>query len=90
MGTIVGAHALRGMLRVRVDQPTPPGLTAGRSILLEHAGRHWSAQILSVAAHGRGLVLLSLDGIVDRTAAEGLTGTRLLIPVGELFVTPML
>ena len=84
MGAVVGAHALRGLLRVRVDQPTPSSLTAGRSILLEHAGRRWSARILSAAAHGRGLVLVGLDGIADRTAAEGLIGARLLIAVGEL------
>jgi len=84
VGDIVGAHALRGLLRVRAYQPLAPSLTAGRVVLLEHAGHRWSAQVLSAAPHGRGLVLLGLEGVEDRTAAEGMIGARVLVHVDDL------
>jgi 16S rRNA processing protein RimM len=34
--------------------------------------------------HGRGLVLVALDGVTDRNAAEALIGARVLVPAAEL------
>ena len=81
---IVGAHALRGFLRVRPYQPPAPSLTAGCDVLLEQRGRRWTGHVLSAAPHGRGLLLVALDGVADRTAAEALAGTRVLVPIATL------
>jgi 16S rRNA processing protein RimM len=84
VGEVVGAHALRGLLRVRPYQPAPTSLSPGRSVLLEERGGCRRARIGSAVPHGRGLVLLGLEGVADRTAAEGLVGARLLVPTAEL------
>jgi 16S rRNA processing protein RimM len=79
VGEIVGAHALRGLLRVRPYQPGTPTLAQGRRVLLESGGSWSEAEVTHAGAHGRGLLLLGLDGVGDRTAAEALRGTRLLV-----------
>ena len=40
--------------------------------------------IARVASHGAGQLLVELDGLHDRTAAEGLAGSDVLVPVGDL------
>ena len=81
---IVGAHALQGILRVRPYQPPAPSLAAGSDVLLEQQGRRWIGHVRSAAPHGRGLLLVCLDGVDDRTAAEALAGTRVLVPIATL------
>ncbi len=85
VGEIVGAHALRGLVRLRAYQPPAPSLVPGRTVLLDDGhGQQREARVLSAAPHGRGLVLLALDGVSDRTAAEGLVGTRVLVRTADL------
>jgi 16S rRNA processing protein RimM len=84
VGEIVGAHALRGLLRVRPYQPAPPSLAAGRRVLLERDGAWSEAQVTHAGAHGRGMLLLGLDGVSDRTAADALRGVRLLARLADL------
>src|SRR2546426_7474856 len=79
VGEIVGAHALRGLLRVRAYQPPAPSLVPGRRVLIETAGSCREAEVLSAAPHGRGLVLMALAGVEGRTAAEALVGARVLV-----------
>jgi 16S rRNA processing protein RimM len=40
--------------------------------------------VRAAGAHGRGFVLLELDGVGDRTAAEALRGARLLVRAEDL------
>src|SRR2546422_464274 len=42
VGEIVGAHALRGWLRLRAYQPPAPSLVPGRRVLIAQAGA-WRA-----------------------------------------------
>lgn len=84
MGEIVGAHALRGWLRVRAYQPPAPSLVVGHGVLLEQGGRLREFAIEYATPHGRGLVLLALAGIGDRTAAEALIGARVLVHATDL------
>ena len=84
VGEIVGAHALKGFVRVRAYQSPAPSLRAGHSVLLEHGATRSEVKVCSAAPHGRGLVLVSLDGVADRDAAEALVGARLLVPAAEL------
>jgi len=80
----VGPHALRGLVRVRAYQPPAPSLVSGRVIELERAGLRREARVLSAGAHGRGLVLVALEGVSDRSAAEALVGARVLVRVADL------
>jgi 16S rRNA processing protein RimM len=84
VGAIVGAHALAGVLRVRAYQPPAPSLRAGSRILIDRGGALTDAHVRSAAPHGRGLLLLALAGVSDRTAAEALVGARLLVPAVDL------
>ena len=53
-------------------------------MLLEHHGRRRPCRIVSAAPHGAGRLLVEFAGVSDRTAAEALTGSRILIPTADL------
>ena len=84
IGEIAGAHALRGLLRLRPYQPPTPSLAPGRTVFLEGPGGRRALRVVSSAPHGRGLVLLGLEGIHDRTAAEALVRARVLVQAEAL------
>ena len=84
VGEIVSAHALRGLVRVRPYQHPAPSLAPGRQIILEQDGRERPATLVSVAAHGRALLLVALRDVHDRNAAEDLIGARLLVRAEDL------
>ncbi len=84
MGEIVAAHALDGRVRLRAYQPPAPSLRAGARVVIEHEGTLREAHVRSSAPHGRGLVLIGLAGVTDRTAAERLVGGRVLVPLADL------
>lgn len=83
VGDIVGAHGLRGWLRVYADQ-SAPGLTVGGRVLLERDGVWRESTVTHVAPHGRSLVLLGLDDVRDRTTAEMLRGATLRVRRDEM------
>jgi 16S rRNA processing protein RimM len=84
VGDIVGAHALRGWVRVRPHHMPAPSLAVGRMVLLEQDGVRREARVTHAAPHGRGLVLLGLEGLGDRTAAEALRGAVVLVRRADL------
>ena len=84
VGEIVSAHALRGFVRVRPYQPPAPSLAAGRQVVLEQDGTLRTATVVSVAPHGRSLLLVALRDVNDRDAAEALVGARLLVRAEDL------
>jgi 16S rRNA processing protein RimM len=84
VGEIVGAHSLRGLVRLRPYQLPAPSLGPGRLVLLERAGARRDARLLSVSSHARGVLLVGIDGISDRTAAEALAGTTVLVRRSDL------
>jgi len=81
---VAGAHALKGMLRVRAYHLPAPSLTAGRAIFLERNGVVKETRVVSAAPHGRGLILLGVEGIADRDAAEATIGARVLVLQADL------
>ena len=84
VGEVIGAHALRGWLRVKPYQPSAPSLTPGRRVFLERDGAWRAATVRHAGAHGRGLLLLGLDDVADRAAAEALRGATLLVRRADL------
>jgi 16S rRNA processing protein RimM len=84
VGEIVGAHGLRGLVRVRAYQPPAPSLVAEREVLVEHGGQCRAVRVTAVVRQGRGRVLLGLAGVADRSAAEAFAGARLLVRRADL------
>jgi 16S rRNA processing protein RimM len=78
VGEITGVHGLRGLLRVRTGQPNPPSLVPGSVVMLDHRGSRRDVRVLSATMHGPAL-LIGLDGVADRSAAEALRGGRFLV-----------
>jgi 16S rRNA processing protein RimM len=68
---------------VHVFQPDSPSIAADHTLILEHAGTRREVRILGVAAHGAA-VLVTLDGVADRSAAEALRGATLLVREADL------
>jgi 16S rRNA processing protein RimM len=81
---ILGAHGLRGLLRVRPCQPDSPVLVPGARVFVERGGSWGTTELATVAPHGHGHLLVSIDGIADRTAAEGMARARLLVRAADL------
>jgi len=81
MGVVVGAHGLRGELRVRYLGDDGAGLEAMPTVELSRgsddpeARRH---RVLRVAEGRRGEVRLLLEGIDDRDAAEAQRGRQVI------------
>jgi len=85
VGEVVAAHALRGVVRVRVYHPPTPSLSEGRSILLEEpGGTRRDIPVLSATPFRGGLMLVALPGIDNRDAAEALVGSRILVRQSDL------
>lgn len=86
IGKIVGAQGLKGEVRVYPDSDFPerfvrsgvrwllrPGATEPQPITLVQ-GRY---------LNGKGLYVVQLEGITDRTQAEALQGSKLLVPESD-------
>jgi 16S rRNA processing protein RimM len=56
----------------------------GAVVWLDVAGERRETTVVSVQPHGRGLLLVGLDGVADRTAAEALVGATILVPESAL------
>lgn len=87
VGRIVSVHGIRGELRVLPLEGEADFLTGFQTFYLEGT----AVAAASCRVH-KGMALLKLEGVEDRTAAEGLRGKELLVrradaqlPKGEYF-----
>lgn len=80
VGIVVGAHGIKGAVRVKSFTAEPADVVA-YGPLADEAGRHFAAELVGRL---RGVVLVRLEGIEDRNAAEALQGTRLYVPRAAL------
>ncbi|HET9249518.1 MAG TPA: ribosome maturation factor RimM [Actinomycetota bacterium] len=76
VGVVTGVHGLGGEVSVQNRSDNPDRWSAGNTVLRENGG---ALTIGSSRRHGRRL-LVRFEGITDRTAAEGLRGTVLVVP----------
>ena len=81
LGRIVGAHGVRGIVRIRSHTANPDDLTAYGALSDAAGARRFT---VTVTGHVRGLLLARVDGVDDRDAAEALRGTDLHIPRAAL------
>ena len=79
MGTVVGAHGNDGHLRIAPESDNPNRYRAGS--LLSIAGADYT--VISAASTGATL-LVALDGIADRGAAEALAGAPVLVDAKDV------
>ena len=96
IGEIVGAHGLRGEVRVRVTGDSGANLLKAESLWLARRIDEPSPRRVEVVGGGSGRageVRLRFEGIEDRDAAEALRGLRILtearalpkLPEGEFY-----
>ncbi len=77
VGAIVGAHGVRGAVRVKPFTEDPAGIAAYGPVEDEAGERRFRLKVLGVA---KGVVNAAIQGVADRNAAEALKGTRLYVP----------
>jgi 16S rRNA processing protein RimM len=87
VGSIVGAHGIRGEIKVKSYTDHLQRFDAGSRLLLSEAGEVREVEIVSSRPH-RNLYLLTLEGVADRTAAESLRGSTLHVAAEDLIPLP--
>lgn len=76
VGVIVGAHGVRGDVRIK-SFTTEPGDLAGYGLLSDAGGRRQFR--IRITGEARGLLRAHIEGIDDRNAAEALAGVELYV-----------
>ena len=77
----MGAHGVRGIVRVQSHTANPDDLTAYGALSDASGTRRFA---VTVTGHVKGLVLARIEGVDDRSAAEALRGTDLHVPRAAL------
>lgn len=96
LGRIVGAHGLKGQVRVRYLGDGPASLMSAPEVWLGESEHQTGLRRFEVKGSGtgrRGEVRLKLDGVADRDAAQQLRGLLVLgdaarlepLPEGEFY-----
>lgn len=88
VGRIATVHGIRGELSVVPETDDPGRLAAGSAVLLEAPGGEVSPRRILGARPHQGRVLIQLEGVPDRTAAEALRGGRLCVREADLAALP--
>jgi 16S rRNA processing protein RimM len=76
VGAIAGAHGVRGQVRIKSFTDDPAAVAAYGPVSDESGQRRFD---LVVVGQTKGGVIVRIDGVVDRTAAEALRGLRLYV-----------
>lgn len=77
VGVIVGAHGIQGLVRVKPFTAESEDLDAYGPVTDETGERVFDLQVVGRA---KGVMLVAVDGVEDRTGAERMRGTRLYVP----------
>lgn len=76
MGLVLGAHGIKGAVRVLSYASEPADIASYGPLEDESGGRKFS---LTVVGKARGAVLAEVEGVGDRDAATALKGTKLYV-----------
>jgi 16S rRNA processing protein RimM len=76
MGVITGAHGVKGLVRVKSFTRDPAGIAA-YGPLRDERGRSFA---LAPVGAAKGILIMRLEGVSDRDAAEQLKGVKLYLP----------
>lgn len=77
VGAIMGAHGVRGEVRIKCFTERPKDVGAFGPVETEDAQRRFTVKVTRSVKEG---VAASLSGITDRDAAQALKGSRLYVP----------
>ena len=81
LGVIVGAHGIRGAVRVKCFTDQPQDLGSYGAIQDEGGQRRFKVRVQGVS---KGLALVALDGVQDRNQAEAMKGVKLYVDRSQL------
>lgn len=87
LGRVLGASGLRGAVKVRPFTETPALLSPGKPVILRGPGGE-SEVLLEEISPRRHLLVVRLQGVTSRTAAEALKGYEICIPRGTAPALP--
>lgn len=76
LGAITGAHGVRGLVKVKPFTENPDDVAAYGPVEDERANRRFT---LTVTGRHKDTVIVRVDGVADRDAADALRGTRLYV-----------
>ena len=84
IGEVVGVHGLQGAVKIRSHADSPRPFETGSVLHFEKAdGQHRMLVAAWVKPHGKRL-LLSLEGVDDRSSAEALVGSGIWVDKATL------
>lgn len=76
LGAVTGAHGVRGLVKVKPFTENPDDVAAYGPVEDEPGGRRFA---LAVTGRQKDAVIVRVDGVTDRDAAEALRGTRFYV-----------
>ena len=77
LGVIIGAHGLRGLVRIRPFTELAENVAAYGPVESEDGARQLTLAVANRA--GKGQIVVRVDGIADREGAEALKGMHLYV-----------
>ncbi len=77
LGVMVGAHGVRGLVKVKSFTEVPEDVAAYGPVSDEAGRRQWT---LEAVGRGKGVVLARVSGVDDRDQAQALHGTEIYVP----------
>ena len=81
--TVVGAHGIKGAVRVKFFTETPEYYLSVKLFFLENSGQLLSSKVSRILPSKKGWIVF-FEGIDSRDAAENIKGCRLLLPDEQL------
>lgn len=84
VGRVLGAHGLRGLVRVLPLTDVPDRHRTLKQVMVRTARTQQLLTIERAAPAGKGLWLVKFEGLDDRTAAEKLKGAELFVSDDDL------
>ena len=79
LGVMVGAHGVRGLVKVKSFTETPGDVAAYGPVSDKSGKRRWTLQVTGPAPGKTDVVLAKVEGVSDRDAAQALHGTELYV-----------
>jgi 16S rRNA processing protein RimM len=78
MGAIIGAHGIKGEVKVKSFAGTPAAI-ASYGALTDAKGRAFDLSLVGKATAGKDTLIARIKGVADRNAAEALKGVELFV-----------
>lgn len=79
LGVMVGAHGVRGLVKVKSFTEAPEDVAAYGPVSDKSGKRRWTLQVTGPAPGKRDVMLAKVEGVGDRDAAQALHGTELYV-----------